>query len=294
MGTPKPCEKCGQPSTDGRLRRGYCKRCDARRRNMVGYQSSYVDPTPARCHLAELRKAGMSIRQVARICGLQRSVVQTLARGYSAKGPQRRITENTEKAILAVPIPDPVDNPLYRMSAAGALVDATGTIRRLQALVAWGYPRYYLGRRMGWGDNAGASGNISKLMDATRTTHVTAATALKVDSLFRELQLVPGPSTRARNEGAAKGWLLPMDWDEDLLDRVDIDDYGYIENDVLEPDTGKVPFPELYVEMADELAMTDAEIARKLGIKPESLERQKYRYAKRIELERTYSEGIAS
>lgn len=42
----------------------------------------------------------------------------------------------------------------------------------------------------------------------------TAATARKVATLFAELEATPGPSQRAKNDGARRGWEPPVAWDE--------------------------------------------------------------------------------
>lgn len=225
--TGAPCERCGNPSTDGNLRRGYCKRCDMQRRARVGYQCSYVDAAPARARVLGLRAHGIGLREIERRTGIARSALLSLIHGRTptegrSGAPCARITQRNHDKIMSIEVPagglshrDPIPD--------GQMVDAIGTIRRLQALVAFGYPRSHLGRLMGWtGGSASLSGNISTLMDPTRTPRVRAATARRVAEIFRQLQMTPGPSARARNEGLRRGWELPFDWDEDELDTFEI------------------------------------------------------------------------
>lgn len=278
----RACERCSRPYFP--LRRGYCHRCDMTRRATFGYQCSYVDADPVRAHITVLRAAGMGLRHIARVAGLNRKLVQNIVYGRAERGspPCKRVSAATSAAILAVPIPQRDRDAV----ADGDLVDAVGTVRRLQALVAWGYPRSHLGAQLGWtGGPTSYSGNISKLM---RSTQVRASTAARVDAMFRELQMVPGWSSRARSEGAAKGWPLPMDWDEDLIDDRCASTDVSIEWTPIQLDVHDhyCSFADRYVEFADSPALTfsDDEIARRMGIKFESLQRRKARHARCIEL----------
>jgi hypothetical protein len=184
------------------------------RRAKIGYQCSYVDAELARTHIATLRKAGMGLRHIAQVAGINRKSIQILLYGRVDRGtpPSKRIARSTSVAILSVAIPGRDRDAV----AAGGLVDAVGTVRRLQALIAWGYPRSHLGALMGWtGGQTSCSGNIGALLIARQ---VRASTAAKVDEIFRSLQNTVGPSERARAEGAKKGWALPIQWDEAALD----------------------------------------------------------------------------
>lgn len=196
------------------VRRGMCAAHYEQWRNRQHaygrFESVYVDAEPARQHVRALIDAGIGIRRIAQLSGIDRKALQILLNGRTERGtpPSRRIAAKTASAILAVVIPEAP----HRVASGGARVDAIGTIRRLQSLVAFGYPRAHLGQRIGW-----SATNIGRLLDQA-TGHVNADTARKVEALFRELQLNPGPSVRARNDGARRGWSLPFDWDEDELD----------------------------------------------------------------------------
>ncbi len=254
MPEPTPCEKCGRHYRP--LRRGYCHRCDMRRRARHGYQCSFVDAAAARDHVAVLRAAGIGLRRLSALSGVSRSALSCLVNGRSERGsgPSRRLSATTAAAILAVDVPEAPHDQV----AAGQLVDAIGTVRRMQSLVAYGYPRRYLADRLGI-----AAGNATALFDPA-TLRVTAATARKVAMLFAELEATPGPSQRARNDGLRNGWELPMAWDERELDHFTVAT-GPV------PQAAPEPNPiERYAELRF-LGYSDEQIAARDGIEVKSL-----------------------
>lgn len=260
MPTPRPCEKCDRDYYP--LRRGYCSRCDMQRRARRGYQCSFVDAQPVRRHVAALRKAGIGLRRLSELSGVSRSALTCLVNGRPERGspPNKRVSAATAEAILAVPLPArPCDEV-----ADHQLVDAIGTVRRLQSLVALGHPRSHLAKRLGI-----APANATRLFDSA-TLRVTAATARKVIALFDELQATPGPSERARSEGRRRGWEVPLAWDDDELDhfRVNVDSV-----DEEGSDDRELTFVELYAELRY-LGYSDIEIAHREGIAIESLHRR--------------------
>lgn len=91
------------------------------------------------------------------------------------------------------------------------LLDATGTRRRLQALMANGWSSDELGARIGYTDGFG----IRKLC---RNPFVQRSTADRVKRLYDDLADLPGPSGRVRRWAAAQGFLVPLWWDEDTID----------------------------------------------------------------------------
>jgi hypothetical protein len=179
--------------------------------------------------------------------------------------PNVAITAVNAEKILAVPIPSP--QTLHHTAAPGAYVDATGTKRRLRALVAFGYSRTRLAGLLNIRSHTG----IDTLFDED-VLHVKAKTAVAVEKLFNELQFRPptnnagGSLTSARKEGVLKGWALPFEWDDDDIDSPDA-------SPVLSPD---VPQPLTFRERAEELrylGFGDREIAERLGLKLSYLER---------------------
>ena len=99
---------------------------------------------------------------------------------------------------------------------------ATGTHRRIQALVATGWSQAKIGGRLGM-----TPANFAAMM---RRDQVTAATERAARAVYDELWNRPPPETgqrekiaaaRARNYARANGWAPPLAWDEDQLDAPD-------------------------------------------------------------------------
>lgn len=132
--------------------------------------------------------------------------------GPGGRPLSKRIRPQTAVAILAV-------QPSGQNLGTAALVDATGTRRRLHALVAIGWSQAKLGERLGI-----APAGMSQVM---RREHVTAGTARAAAELYEELwnRLPPEggqrekiAAARARNSARQNGWVPPMAWDDDQID----------------------------------------------------------------------------
>lgn len=214
------------------------------------WESVYVDAEPARLHIKGLRANGMGLRRIAELAGVNRKTLQWITTGRSERGsgPSHQVTRANAEKILAVEI--------TARAADHQHVIAVGSVRRLQALVAFGYPRSHLARRLGI-----TPSNATRLFDDS-TSHVLARTADAVEKLFAELQLTPGPSNRARNEGRLRGWPPPLAWDEDTID-----------DPAAAPDRApraRAGFVERYQECRN-LGLSDIESARALRIAIPSL-----------------------
>jgi DNA-binding CsgD family transcriptional regulator len=90
------------------------------------------------------------------------------------------------------------------------LIDSTGTIRRIQALVALGWPMAVLGERRGV-----TGRNLHRLLSQTRVHRDTAA---NIAALYDELSMTIGPSRRSRYLARNNGWPVPLAWDDDKID----------------------------------------------------------------------------
>jgi DNA-binding CsgD family transcriptional regulator len=98
--------------------------------------------------------------------------------------------------------------------ADGALIDATGTRRRVQALVAMGWSFTALGPEFDM--------HPRPLSDIARAERVTVATARKVKTAYKRLiHFTPeqcGVHSQARalakRVAAREGWVLPGAWDD--------------------------------------------------------------------------------
>lgn len=246
------CTRCGaKPARSRKL----CPNCYESQRSRIGWQSSYIDAEPTRQHIFALRAAGIGNKRLRELSGVSHNTIQVIITGRPERGtgPTKQVWRRTAEKILAVPIPEVPHHGV----ADGSKVAALGTRRRLRALVAAGYSRRYLCGRLGM--------DLTNGCRLWRDDHefVLAATARAVEAFFVELQLTPGPSSRARNEGRRRGWPLPLAWDEDSIDDPDST-----------PDTGaatRTSFADWYSDIRD-LGLDDHEAARRRGVSVESLQ----------------------
>ncbi len=192
-----------------------CERAGRRHSKEGAYRtatgtSSYVPADRARAHVTSLL-ATLTIGQVEERSGVHRTAIRVLVGDFPGRPASKRITRKTEAALIAV-------RPARLGPETRGLVDATGTTRRLRALVALGWPRKHLERRLG------LSSRTAWLLTAAPRVQdqVTVGTRDAVRALYDELSLsVPGPSraaTRARNLAVARGWPPPLAWDDDVID----------------------------------------------------------------------------
>lgn len=196
------CTPCRQASA----RYGY----ELQVRKISG-QTDWIDPTPARAHLTALREAGLGTRRIEELTRVSRSALRELARGQ-----QETIHRDTEARILALALPTPAD------LGAVVPVDATGTRRRVQALMRMGHPLPQI---------AAHAGLTRQALDrALVHPHVQAATAVSVARTYEQLwDTAPDTSTsartaavtRTRTRALAAGWVAPAAWDDDAIDDPD-------------------------------------------------------------------------
>lgn len=184
-----------------------CRAANARYAKLAKYRahaghSTLVDSAPIRAHLEQLRAAGVGRRTIARQSGVSQTVINRLL-GIDRSKPAARIRPETANRLLAVRCDALAD---------GACIDATGTTRRLQALVTLGWSQTEIARRMGW-----TVANVNVLV-LGRRTQVAVGTAKLVMRIYEQLSMTPGTSSRARSVAAGHGWLPPLAWDDDIID----------------------------------------------------------------------------
>lgn len=206
---------CGRPGQW----RGMCKQTyDRTRYRQRAYgrwqESTKVPADAARAHLQQLEAAGVNRAQVAQLAGLGPSTISRIAQ------PEwENIRQQVEYAILSIEIPDRAAD----VTAPNALVPITGARRRIQALVADGHPISHLAQELGIPDRGNSMAALVGRPDPHGHigTHIHAERECAVKDLFDRLQLTPGPSDQARAYARTRGWPLPLEWDEDDLDRPD-------------------------------------------------------------------------
>lgn len=180
---------------------------------LYGRWEPYVDAGPTREHVRMLSAAGIGWKRAARLAGVSTGAMSKLLYGGPGdRPPSRRIRAETEAAILAV-------QPRAEALGGRAFLNAAGTRRRLQALVAIGWPKARLAARLGM-----LPANFGDVMTREQ---VTAGTARAVAALYDELwNTSPAEdghrekisASRDRNYARVRGWAPPLAWDDDSID----------------------------------------------------------------------------
>jgi hypothetical protein len=172
----------------------------------------WLEAEPVRQHIRDLTAAGISVLSIQRISGVSKAVLDRLIYGCPHRGeaPSRKIRPANAAPLMAIPVPPPTDD---------AVVDATGTRRRLQALVAVGWSGAELMRRIGI-----VGTDFPKILGREQ---ILARTERKIRALYDQVWDVPPPAstrweratlTRALAFAANRGWAPPMAWDDDTID----------------------------------------------------------------------------
>lgn len=208
----KPGHKHGETS--------YCyKQCDcrcddctttmrdyARRRDQLkreGRWEPLVDATPARDRITTLRGYGMSLADIARTCGVSQTTIAQIA-----DGRRERTRPNALDAIISCPA-----LPLRERGKVPTIHAA----RRIQALVAVGWPLEWIARGIGrdrWGLTVILSG---------RWPTVDGWMFREIDDFYRAHAMrPPAPRERyertvvtlARNTARRRGWVPAVAWND--------------------------------------------------------------------------------
>jgi hypothetical protein len=181
------------------------------REQTFGRWSPYVEVAPVRAHIALLRSAGIGYDQIARLSGTSathvREIAATVARSGNRPAIQQVRQDRAHRILAVAPIP--------ANRAPRSQIDATGTRRRLQALVAIGWAPEALAAQLGR-----SAANLRRTMTGL-TVH--ARTAQLVSDLYDRLWDTPAPQATAPQRDAAEasrtyaaehGWLPPLAWDD--------------------------------------------------------------------------------
>jgi len=168
-----------------------------------------IDAAPVREHLLRLHAAGITVYRAATLTGLSDNVIrgftQTTRAGERVNGRRHRTTQAIADKILAVDVE----------TAAPAKVSAIGSLRRLQALVALGWPMQEVSRR------TGLSGQT--MYNIARQPLILASTAANVEAAYEQLKNTRASRTTkvstqqrntALNRAASHRWPPPSYWDE--------------------------------------------------------------------------------
>jgi transcriptional regulator with XRE-family HTH domain len=155
---------------------------------------------------------GIGIPRTRELSGVSNGSISRLLYGRGEEGPSRRVRTQTADRILAI-------KPSLDAAAPSALVDGTGTRRRLQALVAMGWPQKALSRRLGLDRNT-----VNDQVNSYTPAHGSTARAVRdlYDELWNVDPLQAGVGKRwvaeAKALAKARGWAPPGAWDDDYID----------------------------------------------------------------------------
>lgn len=179
----------------------------------AGTWQPWADAEPVRVHVRYLQSCDMGLRAIATAAHVDRKRLQALLNGRPDRGtpPPTRIRPALAAAVLAV-------EPTLDTLGGCTVIGATGTCRRLQALVARGWPQHHLAARLGMTDSSfGAT---------LHSDSVIVRTARAVRGLYDEMwRLDPREHgvgnqafSRARNLAAVSRWAPVGAWDDDTID----------------------------------------------------------------------------
>ncbi|MEU2674794.1 hypothetical protein ABZ622_39390 [Streptomyces sp. NPDC007164] len=231
-------------------------------------RSGYVPAEQVIARIWRLRAAGMTdleIRSAARLAAPHL---------YQIIRSQTPVRHSTAARIFAVAIPENTSEP----SRNGAHVPRLGTRRRLQSLVAEGWPAKELDRRLNTGQ-----GYVAYLLRGEGNDVVRLRTAEAVRALYTQLANekpedhgIPAHLAKpTRTRAANKGWAGVDYWDADDFDNPDF-----------VPATSATP---RYIELAENglelerLGDTRQQAADRLGVTKDNLQAAIGRYRKATE-----------
>jgi transcriptional regulator with XRE-family HTH domain len=199
-------------STQTDIQRAAYNRWCRRRRRLIamGKWEPFVDAEPVRQRIRALNEAGMSTGVLTKRLGLPSTALEHVM--WKRHGvASTLVRRETAEAVMGY-WPSLEDFPGY------ALINATGTRRRLEALFTLGWTQRYLSRRLEVSERS-----LSRALSKPR---VTAHLARKVAGLYDELwkrppyesEVAQVAAHRARMHAASVGYAGPLAWDDDTID----------------------------------------------------------------------------
>lgn len=172
-------------------------------RHADGTWNNLIDAAPVRQHLLALEAAGVLPNRIAKATGIPLQTIRDFT-SPRTRGRRYRTSPATAEKILAITEADAT--PLY--------VDPTGTHRRLQALVAIGWPLIHIDRRLGYKRERMRKILAEKLVLGS-TEVLIAATYDELRALKPEGHGVPKQYARqAKQRAVAQRWAPPRYWDQ--------------------------------------------------------------------------------
>jgi|1185.fasta_scaffold03481_3 predicted transcriptional regulator len=246
------------------------KRAWARQRDRglrAGTWQPRIDAAPARAHLQQLIEAGLTQQSIADTIGVPRqSISDFFQHRNSRRGIRHSTSPELAEKILAVR-PDTI--------TAGR-VDATGTHRRIQALVAAGWPLVHIGPQLGMHRQRPEQIlRVDRIYVSTRSQ--VAEGYERVQRMRPERRGVPKDKIRqSKNRAEALRWPTPRYWARyaDAIDDPHFEPmYGRTRGELLAADARELQTYGISVEQAAErLGVTKAHLYQELLRHPEATE----------------------
>jgi hypothetical protein len=188
-----------------------------RRRRLIGYGQwqPFTDAEPARQHVLAVQATGMGLARIAKHTGVNRGSLDHLLYGSHPIPPAAQIrTENAQALLAYWPTLDDYEDR--------AVIDATGTRRRMQALASAGWPSRAIHQRI-------QVGNMQTFEKLRYRAKVTARLARIVRDFYDEASVKPAENygvepwiaSRTRTYATKNQWAGPEAWDMDTIDDPD-------------------------------------------------------------------------
>lgn len=167
-----------------------------------------TDAGPVRQHILTLYAAGFTDRRIAALAGLAPETVSGFSRPINRRGNRKGVKRTCHPDIAAKILAVRAEDSLP------GLVDTTATRRRVQALIAVGWPIEHVARRIG------ITGNHLRL--AMGRPRVYGRTAQAVTGVYEQLKnrrperngVAKVEADKARKRAAANRWPTPKYWAE--------------------------------------------------------------------------------
>ncbi|MGW9299651.1 hypothetical protein ACWHA3_02335 [Streptomyces cyaneofuscatus] len=163
------------------------------------HQPIRIDAEPVATHLDNLAGQGYSHRQIATAANRNTGEISKLRLRQ-----QLTITPALAQTLLRV--------RLNGVTPHHAMVDATGTVRRGQALYSIGHPIYAMAAAIPMACNG-----LGRMLAAPPAT-VRLTVANGMADLYTQLRWKPGTSVRSPIHAARNGWHGPLAWDGNIDD----------------------------------------------------------------------------
>jgi hypothetical protein len=232
---------------------------DRRTRQAEGTWDNLVDAAPVRAHILTLQTAGVLPSRIAKATGIPLQSIRDFI--GCGRGRRYRTAPDTAAKILAVTAENTA--PLY--------VDPTGTHRRIQALVAAGWPLISIDRRLGFKRERLRKILAEKTILGS-TEQLIATTYEQLSHRKPERNGVPKRYARqARKRAASNRWPTPKYWDQypDAIDDPHFEPmYGRTRGELLAADARELFGYGINVEQA----------AKRLGVTRNHLQQELIRH----------------